>query len=366
MAREIIMVGPKSFPPVIGGIETHVYEIATKMASRGHKVTVIVPRMGDSREETIRDVKIVRVPCISNRYTLKLSMIPWILRRLGERPDAIVHAHDATGGFASALKANRSRLVYTMHGTAASTEDWPTPFRQGIGWMQRLALRRAEHVFCTDARAAEQAKAVRSQVEVLSNGIDASAYAQRTGKRPEPYEEGRFVFLFVGRLAKVKGVDVLLQALRTMPVDARKGMTMAFVGDGPMKNEVLAAAKEMEEIKLVGTVEHAEIAPYYTHADAYVLPSLSEGLPMSLLEAMAASLPSVASDVGGISSQIDRNALMLVHPGDPGALARAMQELRRDQGLRKAVGDRGRSFVEREFSWEKVVDRILEAYSSME
>jgi glycosyltransferase involved in cell wall biosynthesis len=359
------MVGPKSFPPTIGGIETHVYEIATRMASRGHKVTVIVPKASGTRDGTVDGVNVVRVPCISNRYMLKLSMIPWIMRRLDERPDAIVHAHDATGGFASAVKVHPDRFVYTMHGTAASSADWPTPFRQGIRRMQRKALRRAKHVFCTDSRAAEHAKAIRSQLEILSSGVDASAYSRHAGMRPEAYEDGKFVFLFVGRLAKVKGVDILLRALRMMPAEARRGMIMAFVGDGPLRNEVLASAKEIEEIRFIGTVDHASIPPYYSHADAYVLPSLSEGLPMSLLEAMAAGLPSIASDVGGISTQIQRDALMLVKPGDPEALARALQELRTDRGLRETMGMKGRALVQEEFSWDKIVDRILEVYSSL-
>lgn len=356
------MVGPKSFPPAIGGIETHVYEIAKRLANRSIEVAVIVPRIKSAaREEVVEGVHVVRVPCISNRFTLKLTMIPFVLTEFRKRTYDIVHAHDATGGFACALSA-RGAFVYTMHGLAFHSQDWPTPFRQGIEIMQRITLRRARHVFCTDARAAEAITGMRGKVEVLSSGVDPQGFSRGNLKRPMEFERGRFTILFVGRLAKVKGVTTLLQSIQSLPPEAKDQMRFVFIGDGPLMGEVRALEKETKCVKALGAIDHSQIAPYYAHADAYVLPSLSEGLPISLLEAMAAGLPSIASDVGGISSQISTRAVKLVQPGDPKVLTEAILEIWKNNRLREDLGRQGQRFVSEHFTWDMVVDRILGVY----
>jgi len=356
------MIGPKSFPPTIGGIETHVYEISKRLVKRGIEVSVIVPRIKNAaREEIVDGVRVIRVPCISNRYTLKLTMIPFALNELRRRTYDIVHAHDATGGFACALSAHGA-FVYTMHGLAFHSQDWPTPFRQGIEIMQRTTLRRARHVFCTDARTAESIKGLMGKTEVLSSGVDPLEFSGGNLQRPTEFDDDRFTILFVGRLAKVKGVTTLLESIKHLPPEAKDQMRFIFIGDGPLMGEVRALERETKCVKALGVIEHTRIVPYYVHAEAYVLPSLSEGLPISLLEAMAAGLPSIASDVGGITSQIDRSAIRLVQPGDPKILAEAIVEIWTNKKLREYLGRKGQLFVSEHFTWDRVVDRLLEVY----
>jgi glycosyltransferase involved in cell wall biosynthesis len=356
------MVGPKSFPPAIGGIETHVYEVSKTLASRGIEVSVIVPRAkGEAKEEVVEGVRVVRVPCISNSVTLKLSMIPFVLAELRRGTYDVVHAHDATGGFACALSA-RGSFVYTMHGLAFHPQDWPTPFRQGIEVMQGIALRRAMHVFCTDARAAEAIKGLRGNVEILSSGVDLKAFSGDGLKRPTEFSDDKFTFLFVGRLAKVKGIATLLKSIQSLPSEVRDQMKFVLIGDGPLMGDVRILERETRSVKALGPVNHSRIAPFYAHADAYILPSLSEGLPISLLEAMAAGLPAIASDVGGISSQIDTSTVRLVPPGDPEILAEAIVEIWTNKKLRENLGRKGQLFVSEHFTWDRVVDRLLEVY----
>lgn len=362
----VVMVGPKTFPPVIGGIETHVHEVSVRLASRGHDVIVIVPRTsGQGPRETVRGVRIIRVPSVPTRYTLKLSSMPFIAKELKRVGGAIVHAHDATGGFAAASVCDPKRFVYTMHGLGFHESDWPTPFRQGIGIMQRRALRAAAHVFCTDARTMEAVRRLRDQAEVLSSGVDPARFDRKALPRPSEYEIGAFTVLWVGRLAKVKGIEAMLDALRLVDDSERRGMRFVFIGDGPYKEDLLKAARSVREIKFLGQVEHSRIAPYVAHADMFVLPSLSEGLPISLLEAMAAGVPAVATDVGGISSQIDRDALLLIPPGNPNKLAEAMRLLHRDRAYARSLGERGKARVSARFSWDGIVDRIEAAYERL-
>ena len=365
-AMNVVMVGPKTFPPDIGGIETHVYEISKRLVSRGHHVTVIVPGTSCRRTEgAVEGVHVVKVPSLEDRRALKLSMIPSVMKELKRTRGCVVHAHDATGGFAAALASDNRRFVYTMHGLGFHRSDWPTPFRQGIRMMQTKALSSAAHVFCTDDLASTAAKKVREQVEVLSSGIDVSDFSGADTARPPEYPQGSFVVLYVGRLAKVKGVDVLLKAIESIPEREMEGLIFTFIGDGPMKADVQKAARTFSNIKFVGPIVHSRIAPYFRHANAFVLPSVSEGLPISLLEAMASGLPAIATDVGGVARQMDPKTISLVQPGDSAGLAHAILDIHSDKKKAEALGRGSRAFVAEHFSWDRVVQRIEEVYGSI-
>ncbi|OGS55380.1 MAG: hypothetical protein A3K60_07370 [Euryarchaeota archaeon RBG_19FT_COMBO_56_21] len=363
---EVVFVGPKTFPPVIGGIETHVYEIARRVARKGLSVTVIVPRLsGLAREEDVEGVRVVRVTCLKGRYSLKLTAVPGILRELRHRKGAVVHAHDATGGYASALSSAKGRFVYTMHGIGFHEKDWPIPFRQGIRMMQMTAIRCASRIFCTDQRALEAVKAFGRSAELLSSGIDTAEYEKSKTERPKEYDPGAFIVLFVGRLTNVKGVSVLLEAIKSMDKGRRAGTRFVIIGEGPLAKDVDAAASEIPEILLLGPVEHRLIKPYFLHADLYVLPSLSEGVPMSLLEAMASGLPCIASQVGGLESVVDPEALRLIAPGDPKILSETIVKLMDKRAVARALGVVGKAYVTRKFSWDEVVDKLVQTYSEL-
>jgi glycosyltransferase involved in cell wall biosynthesis len=364
---KIMMIGPKTFPPIIGGIETHVYEISTRLASRGVNVSVIVPNeLNRTSRDIVRGVSVIRVPCIRNRFGLKLSTLPFAMNEFRKNRGYIFHAHDAAGGFAAALCSSDTNLVFTMHGLAYHRGDWPTPFRQGIQFMQHVAIRKAAHVFCTDAMALETAKQSNKRAEILSNGVNVDEFARDKLERPLAYDAGSFIFLFVGRITNVKGISTLLEAVRMIPLNERRTMRFMIIGDGPLSSEVKAAQKEIEEIRLIGRIDHASIAPYFAYADAHVLPSISEGLPISLLEAMASGLPSIAADVGGISGQIGPALSKLVPPGDSRALADAMVQLRHDDQARHILSESGRRFVTEQFSWDRVVDRLIDVYGKIQ
>jgi len=361
------MIGPKTFPPVIGGIETHVYEVSKRLASTGHDVKVIVPDYhGSPGGDRIDGVEVVRVRSMNNRYALKLSMMLSVVRHIKGNRGFIVHAHDATGGLVAGIFADNRRFVYTVHGLAFHREEWPTPFRQGIRLMRMLALAKAAHVFCTDERTADAIKHMRPHTEILSSGIDLRQYSKDAHPRPSEFDRDRFTVLFVGRLMKAKGVHVMLKAIEEIPERQRQRFSFIFVGDGALGSDIRAAADRLGCIQDLGVIEHTRIAPYFVHANAFVLPSLTEGVPLSLLEAMASGLPTIASNVGGVSASFSPDVMRLIEPGDPRALAESLIWLEENRDRATALGERGRMFVSERFSWEKVVTRISEVYDSLQ
>jgi glycosyltransferase involved in cell wall biosynthesis len=310
-------------------------------------------------------VRVVRVACLKGRYSLKLSAMPGIARQLRRRKGAVVHAHDATGGYAAAMCADSRRLVYTMHGVGFHEKDWPTPFRQGIRMMQRTVVRRAAKVFCTDPKAMEAVKGLGRSAELLSSGIDVDDFDRSSLARPKEYDPDKFIILFVGRLTGVKGIETLLDAIDRIDSQKRAQARFVLIGEGPLSDVVAAASSRIPQMLQLGPIDHSRIAPYFAHADAFVLPSLSEGLPISLLEAMASGLPCVASRVGGIESGMPPEVLRLVAPGDSKELAEALVWLTTERHAAKLLGNAGREHVERNYSWDSVVDRLVETYKEL-
>lgn len=206
-----------------------------------------------------------------------------------------------------------------------------------------------------------------AKVVVVPNGIDASSFSPR----PEGREEiraragvapGEVLVLNVGRLERVKGQDVLIDALAL--AKARPGavaIKVAIVGDGSAKADLLARAASVgvaDRITFVGQVPHAELAQWYSAADLFCLPSRNEGHPNALVEAIACGTPVVSTAVGAAGDVVTERCGRLVPSEDPGALATAMLEEiatpRHAAAIRAEVIGR---------SWEKVAADVHAVYA---
>jgi glycosyltransferase involved in cell wall biosynthesis len=170
--------------------------------------------------------------------------------------------------------------------------------------------------------------------------------------RHEPSPPGAIRVLYVGRMVPVKGQPVLFEAIEEL-VQQRVDVRATFVGDGPSMDDLrqrVAAAGLSERIELTGAVGQDDIKQHFAAADVLVVPSFAEGVPVVLMEAMAAGLPVVASHIAGIPELVDDGISgILVPPGRSDALADALRRLADDPELREAMGRRGRAKVEAEF-----------------
>jgi glycosyltransferase involved in cell wall biosynthesis len=176
-----------------------------------------------------------------------------------------------------------------------------------------------------------------------------------------PRPDRPFTFAFLGRLTEEKGVPVLLRAVAGLPA----GVQLRIAGDGPLRDLVeKAAAAAPERLHYLGHC--ADVRSLYHAVDAVVMPSLSEGLPMTALEAMACGLPLVASRVGGLPEVVQPDETgLLVAPDNGDELAGAMARLSEDPDTAAAMGASGRKRVEREFDQERMLERLEETYRSV-
>jgi glycosyltransferase involved in cell wall biosynthesis len=208
------------------------------------------------------------------------------------------------------------------------------------------------------------------RVVCIHNGIDleaAHATVERQEKRKEwSIDEEAVVVGTVGRLVPVKGHAMLLEAMR-MVRHSNQNLTLLLVGDGPLRGHLEAEVKRMGLERAVIFAGHQEQSyDFINIMDIFVLPSLHEGIPMVLLEALALKRPVIASRVGGIPEVIENGVSgLLVGREDVLSLANSIRELMKNQSRAIQFGQRGRDRLEHEFNAQLMAAKVSGIYQSL-
>ncbi|CUH38702.1 Glycosyltransferase KanE [Jannaschia seosinensis] len=243
---------------------------------------------------------------------------------------------------------------YTLHG--------PADLFEAHRWRLDLKTARAAFVACISHFARSQAMLFSDpahwpKLRIVHCGVLPEIY-----DRPTPPSDATagLEFLFIGRLAPVKGVRVLLKAFNA----ARKqvpDLRLTLVGDGTDRTVLESlAASAGDAITFTGYLSQEEVANRLAKADAFVLPSFAEGVPVVLMEAMAGGRPVIATRVAGVAELVDDGESgYLVPPGDAETLAHRMIALARDPDLRRRMGVAGRAKVHAEFDIRIEAARML-------
>lgn len=205
-----------------------------------------------------------------------------------------------------------------------------------------------------------------AKVVLAHHGVDTSRFIAPSPSSPPAGDDATLRVLAVGRLVAKKGYPVLVRALRTLSDEGRR-VQCTIVGAGSDRDELEALVEELglrATVTFVGSQTHHEVVEWFRHADVFVQASVvlangdRDGIPNSLLEAMASGLAVVASDVAGIPEVLTANCGLLVPPGDSAALARALGCLADDPARRAELGRRARSHVEANFDRAVCTRRI--------
>lgn len=232
-----------------------------------------------------------------------------------------------------------------------------------LRWQIRYILNKCEHVFAVSRELKEKTVAIGvlyNKITVIPNGVDNSIFYPSSKESARkiincPLKE--LVLLYVGGLKDIKGVMILMEAIRIIATAGGSEMTLYLVGEGPLRASIerFAEINNLKSwVKCVGGVRHERIAVWMNAADRFVLPSYHEGCPNVLLEALACNLPVVATNVGAVPDIVaDFNAAVLVPPGDPAAMARAIQE-----SFDKRWDLSAFETIKQKYTWDAVVDSV--------
>jgi glycosyltransferase involved in cell wall biosynthesis len=246
---------------------------------------------------------------------------------------------------------------YTLHGPAELFE----PRHWAIG----AKTARARFTACISHYARSQAMffsdpAHWDRLPIVHCGVIPELY-ERSADAAEPGDGIHLVF--VGRLTAIKGVRVLLEALRVARA-ADSGIRLTLVGDGDDRPALEALAAAMgDAVRFAGYRSQEEVANILATADVFVLPSFAEGVPVVLMEAMAAGKPVIATRIAGVPELVeDGESGLLVPPGDAASLGAAIARLAGDPAMGQRMGKAGRAKVRAEFDVRKEAAWLLSLF----
>lgn len=345
-----------------GGLERVVRDLALRLPAEGF-VPAIFGITGLGVYEA--DLRAAGIPLFDSRQPgFRLPGYPRVLlRQLRDFEPDLIHAHSGTWLPSAVCRALLPAvpLVFTDHGRYP-----PEPRLRAV--IERWCLGQTRRVVAVSGALAEylrQYLGTRVHPEVIPNGIDLANFQQdnvlRRDALRQEWELGpdQVLGIAVGRLAPVKNHLGMIRALAGA-AEGAADVRLAFLGDGPLEAELKAAAAALgvaSRIRFLGF--RADVADCLSASDFWLSASSTEGLPLSLLEAMAAGLPIVATSVGGIPETLG-SAGMLVPAGDDAALAGAIGAVARDGRRREAMG---RAAKER--SEQYSVDEMTARYSAL-
>jgi len=232
--------------------------------------------------------------------------------------------------------------------------------------LRRLVLRRAGAVVANSASLAGLSqKADPFPVRVIPNGVD-TIFFRPASNDEEPTNADVFRILFVGRMPPEKNVGLLLEAVADLRYRATKRILLDIVGDGPARQDLERVASGLglsDCVSWHGWRCKEDVASLYRRADCFVNPSLFEGLPNTVLEAMASGLPVIASNVGGNDELVEPGRTgFLFDLSQSGALPEKLATLMENRDICKAMGARGREIVRAEYSWQGVAERYMDLF----
>ncbi len=351
-------------PGPVGGAESAVLGLGAGLSELGVEVVLAVladassgPFIEEARAQG-RQVEVI--PAAGRSYHRDWSGLRRVARAHAVN---LVHTHGYRADMMGFLAARSARLpvVATAHGFTGG--DSRNRLNQ---WLGMAALRRDDAVIAVSkplAQGLESMGVPSDRIVTIPNAwrppLDAPLTRAEARTRLGVLGDGP-VLGWVGRLSHVKGADIALDALAQLQHNSAR---LVFVGDGPERSALEGQAGQLgvgDRVRFVGMVPAASaILPAF---DALVLSSRSEGTPMVLLETIHAGVPIVAFAVGGVPELVTEATGMLVAPGDPAALAAAMDHVVSHSGAARERAAAARARVEEHFSPRQWVSRHLAVY----
>jgi phosphatidylinositol alpha-mannosyltransferase len=363
---KIALVSPYDWT-VPGGVNSHCAHLRDQFVARGHQVTIAAPASRPVREPGVVTIgkRPLSLPVSGSRARISLSLTlgPAVRKLLAEERFDIVHVHEP---FMPVLPIHFLRYsdavnVGTFHATRETSHFFYTWGKRHVRrWFRQLDGKIAVSVAA--ARFVEQY--FPGYYNIIPNGVDIARFAKATPLAE--YQDGKLNILFVGRPEKRKGLDHLLPAYARVQAQ-RSDTRLIVVGAGKFdRYRRMARSLKLRDVEFRGYVSHEVLPRYHRSAHVFCAPNTGyESQGIVLLEAMAAGLPLVASNIEGFAAVLTHGVEgLLVLPGDERGLADALLELLGSEEKRAQMAERGTRRVE-EFSWDRVAQQVLSYYERL-
>ncbi len=393
MVRIAVFIKSTTFHKNFGGLETQNKELCEGLVGRDHEIIVFSP-MRELEVSHMEDkgVKYVFLDCVYRILPFSFSKPLWVDKSYQEfkkmhsqKPfDLVISQSSAGRGIINHKEESKIKVVSICHGStlselrtkilsSASFRDYLLLSKDLVYVLVNYFTIQRKFILHSDKIIAvsnmvkktivDETFVSEGKVVVIYNGIDGSEFPSDRGNRLN----GKIKIIYVGRVIKSKGLFVLIRAMEGME---HKDFVLKLVGDGDdlEKLKAYVAKKDLGEcVKLIGRIPYQDVRKELLDSDIFILPSLRvEGFPMTLVEAMFAGLPIIASQIGGISDAVDDESTgLLIKPNDAKDLKEKLERLLKNKEQRLFFGRNARLKAEKEFSINTMLDKYEEVFEEM-
>jgi glycosyltransferase involved in cell wall biosynthesis len=368
------------FAPARGGSVVVPYNLSKHLAKRGHEVTIFTTdfELDKKYVQSLDGVRVVPFHCIANIAMMLIS--PEMKGQLKKeiRNFDVVHMHNFRSyqnvvahhyakkyGVPCILQAHGSVLPFFQKQRLKKLYDWIWGYRILKDASKVLAYHQIETTQYQDMGVNWD------KIEILTSGFDLPKTEDmpKIGKFKKKYSIGdnEKVILFLGRIHKIKGLDLLINAFADLTKKINN-VRIVIVGpdDGYLStiNNLIASLGLESKILIPGFISVNDKIAAYVDADVYVLPSRYDIFPTTVLEACSFGTPIITTDQTGIRDLVNNNVGYVV-PFDKNQLYNALFKILTDDRLRYYFGERGKKLVKEKYSWDKIVEQLEKIYSSI-
>ncbi len=368
------------YPPVGAGAATATQAIARSLAASGHPSTVLTAGIGTligtGEDEGVRVIRMaskrrrLESARISEMVSFMLHSVSAV-RRVSrtEHIDGIIAFFSFPSGPAAWWAHRDTGVPYVISlrgGDVPGAESGLALVHRCLAPFRRQVLRSARAVVANSpGLKAMSEKADPVPVHMIPNGVDTAFFVPAAAPRPRSVPPR---LLFVGRFQAQKNLPWLLDRLAEVRRAAALSFTLDLVGDGPLRPALAARVHELQladAVQFHGWRDRAELRAFYQAADLVINPSIYEGMPNVVLEAMACGRPVLASRVpGNDAAVVDRVTGWLFPPGDSAGFSDCLRTLLAQPGIASQLGAAARIRAEREYSWTRTAQSYLELFAA--
>ncbi len=350
--------------PFVGGGQINAWEISKRVAQYGDEVEIITRNCGKDNLQKHKNLKVTKLGKLSKADD-DLSRLKYLLQALVyiTRNDFdLVVAHAFLPGLVARLLMviKKKPAILVVHGTSIGTN-----LLKGFkGWLEKfISTQIAYSAQITVSRDFLKLKNVNKSIAYIPNGVNP-----RFLKLSGPAKRSKNELLFVGRLHPQKNLGNLVEAINLLALEKFQ-VKLTIVGDGQQKHEIFDLVKKYNlegMINLEGEKTPPELVNYYNRSTAFILPSVYEGQPLTLLEAWASKTPVIVSKTGDNPYLVKEgiNGYFIDNQSSPKSIARAIKKALGNKNLNK-LGQNGYNLVKDKYTWDKSVELTKMLYENL-
>lgn len=393
-----VLIFSTAYLPLIGGAEIAVKEITERIPASQFDLICAKIRPGLQKREQLGNVNVYRLGwgCFLDKYFLPLFGFFKAKTLSRAYQYNLIWSIMASFGGLTALffKLRNSKIPFLL---TLQEGDSPEHIQRRARWLGPLftkIFKQADYIQAISHYLANWAKEMgaKCKIQIVPNGVDIEKFGIRSGhserseesqdnstgsfgrlRQPQDDKEGFIaklglkpndkVIITVSRLVEKNGIEDLIEAVDKLSIK------LLIIGSGPLEKklkEQVTRRNLQEKVLFLGSVPYDELPKYYSLADVFVRPSLSEGLGSAFLEAMAAGVPIIGTAIGGIPDFLkDGETGLFCQPKNPQSIAEKIKLLLTDEDLRKKLITNGRKLIEEEYTWNIIASKMEKIFNHL-